>query len=474
MVIGDIILDRYITGSVERISPEAPVQVFEVASEKVVLGGAANVAANVKGLGADVWLVGVVGRDEDAKLVRSALKKLKIKSDGLVTDRSRPTTRKTRLMALRQQMLRVDREKRHYISEEIGGKISGKIGKYITSCGGVIVSDYGKGALPPRLLKRIFSICRKAGKQVIVDPKGRDYSRYKGATMITPNKTEASLATGVDIHDDNDYQEAARRIFEISKVKKMVITRGAEGMSVFDTPGAGMRLEAEALEVFDVTGAGDTVIAALGTFMFYGAKLHDAARLANVAAAIEVGHIGARAVTIEEIASSLARREAVIGKIMNRSQAAYFSERCHLQNKKVVFTNGCFDLLHPGHVKLLRQASAFGDYLIVGLNTDSSIRRLKGENRPVLEEADRLEMLSALDCVDAVVLFGEDTPLRLIKAVKPDVLVKGSEYKINDIVGRDIVEDGGGRVERVPLLRGKSTTDLIEKIRNSHGKGNKA
>lgn len=465
LVVGDIILDRYMDGSVDRISPEAPVQVFEVGVECESLGGAANVAVNVAAMGARARLVGVVGKDGSGATVRAELKKWNVPSSGVVTDPSRPTSRKTRLIALRQQMIRIDREKRHDVSGAVLEALAKRMEKAIGKCSGVIVSDYGKGALPKGFLRKIFAAARKAGIPVITDPKGRDYSRYKGTTLITPNRNEAAAATGVEINTEKDYAEAARRIFEVTGAKHVVITRGAEGMSVFDGGGAeGTRFPAEALEVFDVSGAGDTVVAALGTTYFTGAALEDAARIANVAAAIEVGHLGACAVTREEILLSLGKEGPGGGKAMSRDEAAHYAAVLKARGKKVVFTNGCFDLLHAGHVKILKEARAMGDALFVGINTDRSIRRLKGDDRPLLDENDRLEILSALDCVDAVTLFGEDTPLELIKRIKPDVLVKGSDYAKSEVVGREVVEKHGGRVELAALVKGKSTSALIESI----------
>ena len=464
LVVGDVILDRYVSGDIERISPESPAQVLDVTSEAEVLGGAGNVAANVAMMGGVVWMVGVVGRDDAASGVRAQLKKWGIRGGGLVVDESRPTTMKTRFMSLRQQMLRVDRESREDVSDAVADRMLAGVEKVVDRCDGVIVSDYGKGALTPAFLKKLFSVCRRHGKKVIVDPKGSDYRRYRGATVITPNRKEAAIASGIDIRSEADYRRAAKRIIGMTKVKSLVITRGAEGMSVFDSEGSGVHLPAEALEVFDVTGAGDTVIAAIGVMLFSGNGLEDAARVANVAAAVEVGHVGAWAVTKEEIIGRLRADGHGEGKAMSLSQLRSFARKLRAQKRKIVFTNGCFDLMHAGHVTLLRRARSLGDALVVGLNTDDSVRRLKGSGRPVLGEDDRLQILSALDCVDAIALFDEDTPIRLIEAVRPDILVKGGDYTLDRVVGRDIVERNKGRVEIIPLSPGKSTTRIIEKI----------
>ncbi|VAX23917.1 ADP-heptose synthase / D-glycero-beta-D-manno-heptose 7-phosphate kinase [hydrothermal vent metagenome] len=470
LVVGDLILDRYVRGKIERISPESPAQVLEVTDESETLGGAGAVAANVSSLGGVALIVGVVGKDKAAVLLRRQLKKWGVKAQGLVADSSRPTTIKTRFISLRQQMLRVDRESREEVSEIICEKMISKIEGMIGSVDGVIVSDYSKGALPPKFLKKLFTVCRKNRKRVIVDPKGGDYSRYRGAWAITPNTKEAEMASGVEIKSTNDCKRAALRLFDIAKVKSIVITRGEEGMTVFHSRTKSARIPAQALEVFDVSGAGDTVIAAISLLSFAGAPLGDAARLANVAAGVEVGHVGAWAVTASELISKLSEKAHGEEKIMNAIEAAAFAAKLAAENKKVVFTNGCFDLLHAGHVMLLERARRFGDALIVGINSDSSIARLKGENRPLLGEEDRLHILSALNCVDGVALFAEDTPLKLIKAIKPGILVKGGDYTPESVVGKEVVEKHGGRVEIIPLLGGKSTSGIIEKILKKHKK----
>lgn len=468
LVVGDVILDVYERGVIERISPEAPAQVLEVTQEERFLGGAANVAANVASLGGDARLVGLVGKDDGAKTLRELLRKSGIPNSGLVTDPSRPTTMKTRFMAMRQQMLRVDRERRDEADAQTSASLLAMIEKQIAVCDGVIVSDYGKGALPGKLLANIMSLAKKAGKMVIVDPKGRDYAKYAGATLITPNRKEAALAADVDIQCEDDYRKAAEELFRITGAKNVLITRGDEGMTVFHSSGRSAHLPAEALEVFDVTGAGDTVIAALGVILFSGHSLEDAAKIANAAAAIEVGHLGVRAVTREEVLARLAPVHDGAAKTMTRKEAVRFAAKKKGRGKTVVFTNGCFDIIHAGHVEYLARAKSLGDALVVGLNTDSSVRKLKGAGRPVTGQDDRARVLSALSSVDAVVLFNEETPLNLIKQVKPDILVKGGDYTRATVVGADVVESNGGRVRIIPLVEGKSTTGIISEIKKRH------
>jgi len=469
LVIGDVILDCYLAGTVERISPEAPAPILNVESESFKLGGAANVAANVKAMGWEPTLIGAVGDDRDAGEIHSLLKNEGIGPAMVVKDKTRPTIRKTRVIAMRQQMLRLDHEKKEALSPAAARKMLAHARARIKSCAGVIVSDYGKGALPPPLLAELFELCRKHGKVSVVDPKGKDYTRYRGAHIITPNKKEAEAASGVEINSEADYRAAADKLFKTTRAKSIVITRGPEGMSIFGKPGAkGLHLPAEALEVFDVTGAGDTVAATLGTMLFGGFSLEDAVRVANVAAAIEVGHAGVYAVSKKAVMERLEAEKPANGKLMNNKEAGLWAAGLRAQGKKVVFTNGCFDLLHAGHVRLLRKAATLGDRLIVGLNSDSSIRRLKGSGRPLLHENDRLEILGAIDCVHAIALFSESTPKKLIAAIRPDVLVKGSDYKVSDVVGRDTVEKYGGRVELVKLAPGRSTSNIIDAIIKRH------
>ncbi len=470
LVVGDVILDRYVRGVVDRISPESPAQVLDVTNEEELLGGAANVAANVAALGGRAMLSGVVGRDDSADTIKSLLGKWSIDHKGLVTDSKRPTTIKTRFMALRQQMLRVDRELCVDIPESVQKRLLQAIEKNIKRCDGVIISDYGKGALSIETLQHIFDSSRKAGKKVIVDPKGTDYSRYKGASLITPNRKEASLASGIAIETESDYTEAAKRLFRLTNAEDVMITRGAEGMTVFHANGEKLHLPAEALEVFDVSGAGDTVTAAIALIMFSGAGLETAARIANIAASIEVGHVGAKAVTKEEVLYKLDADEASVAKHMNRRQVTAFAKKLKAEGKSVVFTNGCFDILHAGHVDYLQKARAKGDALVVGLNSDKSVRRLKGKGRPITGEKDRLKVLEALSCIDAVTIFDEATPLQLIKKVAPDILVKGGDYLPERVVGKDLVEKEGGEVVIIPLLPGISTTTIIERIERSMAK----
>ena len=468
VVVGDIILDRYVRGKVERISPESPAQVLEVTEEEEMLGGAANVAANVAAMGGKTALVGVLGADDAASKIRRLLKKQKISAEGLVVDRERPTTRKTRLMALNQQMLRVDRERRHAVGGDVAKKLVENAEKMIAKADGVIVSDYGKGALPEGVIKKIIKAAGRQKIKVIVDPKGTTYKKYAGISLITPNRKEAAQAAGVAIKTESDFAKAAKILFRETRAENILITRGGEGMSLFYKNGKSLLLPAEALEVFDVSGAGDTVTAAVAVYYFGGASLEDSARIANVAASIEVTHVGAKAVTKEEINACLKPSSQTISKIVTKKDVAAITASWRAEGKTVVFTNGCFDILHAGHVTYLEKARALGDELVIGLNTDHSVKKLgKGDGRPVTGEKERAKVLAALSCVSAITLFGEETPLKLIEAVKPDILVKGGDYLPQDVVGSGFVEKRGGKVMIMPLVKGKSTSAIIGKIEKS-------
>lgn len=465
MVVGDLILDEYIWGNIDRISPEAPVGVLECKSENAALGGAANVANNLKSLGCKVYMVGVVGSDEKGRKLKKLLKKIGIEDKGVLEDPDRPTTNKIRVIAHSQQILRIDKEDRRAANDHIKGKLIHYIEKVIPDIDGVICSDYGKGVLSRDIISFISKAARKHRKLIIADPKGSDYSKYKGVNIITPNKKEASEASGIVINSEENIKDAAKKLFDVFNGNAVLITRGAEGMSLFKGNGKVTHIPTEAKEVYDVSGAGDTVISVFGMAAFAGYDLADAARLANIAAGIEVGKVGTSVVTREEMIHYLDEGELrAKGKILSYPELKQIVSLAKNKKKKVVFTNGCFDLLHIGHIKYLRQARSYGDLLIIGLNDDDSVRKLKGPKRPLIGQDERAHLLAALDCVDYVVLFSELTPERLINGIKPDVLVKGGDYTKGQVVGRDIVESYGGRVELVPIVEGMSTSNIVKKI----------
>ncbi|MBE0500707.1 MAG: D-glycero-beta-D-manno-heptose-7-phosphate kinase, partial [Desulfuromonadales bacterium] len=459
LVIGDLMLDEYLWGKADRISPEAPVQVVDIAREDMRLGGAGNVINNLVTLGCEVHMASFLGDDADGQLLRRMLAAKGVGIDGVFLAPERTTGRKTRILASNQQMLRIDRESRTPITTEQ----EGKLGTYVRSVAAgfqvILVSDYLKGVLTEGGLQQIIKTGRDLAIPVVVDPKGTDYGKYRGATLLTPNRKEAQVASKTSIVDGESLTRAGRRLCDDLDLEALVLTRSEEGMNLFFRDGSEVHLPTEAREVFDVSGAGDTVLALLGLGLGTGLTLQESAHLANLAAGVVVGKVGTSTVTADELRVAAAGQHPE-GEQKIRSceglQPILESER--QKGKTIVFTNGCFDLLHVGHVKYLQKARRLGDLLILGLNSDASIRRLKGPKRPLLGEEERAHILAALNCIDFVVIFDEDTPLELIRALRPDILVKGGDYTADGVVGKKIVESYGGRVELVQFVDGKSTT----------------
>ncbi len=448
VIIGDLILDEYIMGVPERISPEAPIPVARIEGQEFRLGGAANVAANVSALGGVSVLVGVVGKDKEGAMLKSMASELGIRVKGVVADDNRPTTLKTRIQALPtgQQLLRLDKERKDPISDEILGEMLCSLDE-LDNIECFLVSDYHKGVVGPRLIRLLKEKWPEV--PILVDPKGDDYSIYKGAYLIKPNKEEV-LLLGTTI------EEGVEKIFKVTDCKWVVVTMGAQGMVLFSKGGEKVTLPARAREVYDVTGAGDTVLAALGVFIVEGAKIEDAVFMANVAAGLVVEKRGTSVVTKVEIERELGEK----GKLLSPDILKTVLEGLKAKGKKIAFTNGCFDLLHPGHLELLRRAREEGDILVVAINSDDSVRRLKGRDRPVFSQEERAMLLAGLEFVDFVTIFYEDTPYEIIELLKPHVLIKGGDYELKDVVGRDLVES----VVLVPLKEGYSTTQLIERM----------
>lgn len=464
-MVGDLILDQYVLGSVERVSPEAPIQVLAVREEQYRLGGAANVANNLVRLGARVSCAGVVGADEVGRRLLGELRSAGVDVSAIVRDPSRPTPLKTRMIAHHQHMLRVDRERTHPLMHTVEARLVRQVRKAARRADLVLLSDYAKGTLTNRVLA-LFRERTFRGVPVIVDPKGQDYSRYRGATAITPNEAEASLATGIQIHDDESLRAAAKRLLEALSLRFIVITRGERGMYLLEWNGMEVVVPSEAREVFDVTGAGDTVLATLGLVVAAGHPPEPAVRLANTAGGLKVEKLGTATLTRDELLGRLEEHHrAIEGKVLSARRLAAVIEAHRAKGKSVVFTNGCFDLIHAGHVRSIRFARSQGDVVVVAINSDSGVRRLKGEGRPILPAAERAEMLAALEDVDYVTVFNEPTPVRLLRLLKPDVLVKGGAYGHEGVVGHEVVEKYGGRIALAPMVEGLSTTDLMKRIR---------
>lgn len=466
LCIGDLMLDRYVYGLVERISPEAPIPVLHATRETATLGGAGNVVRNLAALGAKVDLIGVVGVDKAAEDIAEAFKALPSVTPHLIPDASRPTTQKTRYVAGAQQLLRADRESARLLEAEIEAQIIAILPDVLKHAEAVILSDYVKGVLTPKIIAETIRLANKTKKLVVVDPKGRNFARYKNASCLTPNRKEITEATGLAITSVADAEKAARTLIDDCEVDTILVKLGSEGVCLVQKDGPALHLHTKAREVFDVSGAGDTVIATLTLALACGYTPAEAAEVANVAGSIVVGKVGTASVTREEIARAFMHCEARTAqdKILSWSAMADQAERWRKQGLKVGFTNGCFDLLHPGHVSLLHQARSVCDKLVVGLNSDASIKRLKGNSRPVQNEAARGAVLASLSDVDNVVIFGEDTPLELINTIRPDVLVKGADYTIDKVVGAKEVQSWGGKVVLANLLDGHSTTKTIAKM----------
>ncbi len=463
-VVGDLILDRYLQGETERISPEAPIPVLQVGREEVRLGGAGNVVSNLLALHADVWVGGVVGEDDNGFQLQAELERAGANIAAVVRDRGRPTIEKVRLIARSQQVLRFDREDVSPIAGAVEDALVTRAAELARSSDIVVVSDYKKGVVTPRVLAALIG----SGTRVLVDPKGTDYAKYRGAFGITPNRAEAEAATHLTIRDDEALREAARRLFDEVGVQVLLITLGADGIYCAERAGEAFHIRSEARKVYDVTGAGDTVIALLARYLAAGVALEDAVRIANAGAGVVVGKLGAVAIPLSELYAALVDEpDDTARKVLPRADVARLARDLRGQGLRIAFTNGCFDLLHAGHVRYLALAKARGDVLIVGINDDDSVRRLKGVGRPVNPLADRMDVLAALAAVDFVVPFSEDTPEGLIHDVTPHVLVKGEDWRDKGVVGRDWVERNGGQVVLAPLLQGRSTTRIVAQIQSN-------
>lgn len=464
LVVGDLMLDRYITGSVGRISPEAPVPVLRHGGERRVAGGAANVARNLVGLGLDVSVAGVCGDDAEGAALRSLLADEGIDGAALLTDASRPTTCKTRVIGNRQQMLRIDSERVAPLAD--AAALIQAVDERMESADVLLLSDYAKGVLLGDTCAALIAAAAARGLPVLVDPKGRDFGRYRGATLLTPNRAELALAVGADDGNLSELLQEADRLRAELGLSELVVTLGELGMALLDETGT-VRVAATAREVFDVSGAGDTVIATLAAGLAVGLDPVDRAHLANLAAGVVVGHMGTAAIRRDELLAAMNGEAALeqAAKVRDLESMRAQVARWRAAGERVVFTNGCFDLLHVGHVSYLERARRCGQRLVVGLNSDRSVRALKGPERPLIGEQDRARVLAALASVDGVVLFDTDTPLELILALKPDVLAKGADYREDEVVGAHEVKSWGGQVALVPLVEQKSTTGIIERMR---------
>ncbi len=463
LVIGDVMLDRYLMGEVGRISPEAPVPVVLIKSEEARAGGAANVAANLALLGISTRLVGCVGVDAEAKTLSQLIKASGIKAN-LIASKVRPTIAKTRILGGHQQMLRLDQEDSTSFSATDNTSLLQVLKVELAEKPGVVIlSDYAKGLLNETICQQIISQCQQHKIPVLVDPKGADYSKYKGATALTPNKKEAAEACHTNSHDTDLIGKVTALKTKLG-LSFMAVTRGEEGISLIAK--TAHHLPATAQQVFDVSGAGDTVIATLAAGLMHGLAPLQSLELANIAAGVVVGKVGTVPITQADLLAALTAKlgNEQAHKICDLAELNVKVNAWKQAKQKIVFTNGCFDLLHAGHVTYLEAAKKRGDKLILGLNTDRSVSAIKGPSRPVVHENDRARVLAALESVDAVILFDEDTPLKLIKALKPDVIAKGSDYSADQVVGGKEVQSWGGEIALIELVEGRSTSNIIRKL----------
>ena len=465
LCVGDVMLDHYVHGGVTRISPEAPIPVLKIEREAITLGGAGNVAANIAGLGGQVYLATIVGQDQAAGKLLGLLEDV-AETAGVLQRADRPTTIKSRYVSGSQQLLRVDQE----ITAELSAGQEEELLAYCLSVldrvSAVAIVDYAKGVVTPGLAQNLISAANSRGIPVVVDSKIQTYSCYCDATVLKPNRRELFLATGMPVDDDDQVAAAGQRLIELTGVKAVVATRSEQGMSIIAPGRPPVHLRTEAKEVFDVSGAGDTVEATLTLALGAGYSLVEAAELANHASGIVVGKMGTATVRLSELKAALDEVPIVAShKIKSTADMADEIERWRARGLKIGFTNGCFDILHPGHISLIREARHHCDRLILGLNSDASVKRLKGPERPVNDEAARALILAALENVDGLVVFEEDTPVEVIKKLRPDVLIKGADYTIEDLPEAAVIQSWGGEVVLAELKAGHSTTATIRKMR---------
>ena len=460
LVVGDLILDHYIWGSCERISPEAPVQIIDVTNESFLLGGCGNVVNNLKSIGANVSLISVMGDCPTSNKIQQILSDIDVDSKYIFQQPNRFTSKKTRVISSNHHVIRFDKESKDDIDENLQLEIINLFSEILNNFDIVILSDYGKGVITDYIARQIISISNKNNTKVIVDPKGSDYSKYKSAYLLTPNKKEASLATGIEIIDQSSLEISLKKLKSEFNLKISLITLSEEGIGIYDNEVHVYPTTAR--EVFDVTGAGDTVISLLAICIASGLDIQESVQLANIAAGIVVGKVGSATASLDEIYNYHQNLNSELNSYIE--DWGQLSEKINtLKGKKIVFTNGCFDILHYGHVKYLEEAKKLGDFLVVGINSDKSISNLKGKSRPINTLSDRANIINSLKSVDIVIPFEEDTPLELIKYISPDVLVKGSDYKDKKIVGAEFAKE----VVLIDYIKGRSSTNIIKKILNN-------
>ncbi len=466
LCIGDIMLDKFVYGQVDRISPEAPIPVFSIKEERVMLGGSGNVTRNLVSLGAHTTLVSVIGNDKTGREVAAMVGKEPKVLPLLITENDRITTTKTRYVAGNHQVLRADQEVQTAITDETARMVIDSVISEMDNVDVVVISDYGKGLLTRAVLHTIIQAANEKKKPVLVDPKSRDFSLYYGATIISPNMHELANAMNHEVRTEAEITEAAKSLMNNYNIANVLVTRSKDGMTLISDNGEAHNIRARAHEVYDVSGAGDTAIATLALGIASNLSFKDSAVIANVAAGVVVGKIGTAVITTQDLKTELFVHEKTAGthKIMTLNDAMVQVDRWKREGRIVGFTNGCFDLMHSGHLTILNGVKTQCDKLIVGLNSDGSVKRLKGKNRPINGEIERSLLLASLSVVDMVIIFEEDTPLNLLETLRPDILAKGADYEKHQVVGHELVESYGGKIVLVPLKEGYSTTSIIKRV----------
>lgn len=478
LVVGDLMLDEHLYGDAERLSADAPVPILHVRRKEHRPGGAANVCLDLVALKGRVIAVGVVGDDDAGRLLRHELREQGVSDEGIEVDPTRPTTTKQNLIGLAQarhpqKMFRIDFESREPVAGEVAKRVLDKVRSLIDQVDVVCLEDYSKGVCTEEICQGVIRIARDAGKEVLVDPaKIASYSKYRGATSMTPNRTEAEFATGLRTHGEGSAEHntlLAKRLLKEADLETAIITLDRHGALLLEKGKEALAVPTVARKVYDVTGAGDMMLAALAAARANKVDWPDAVRFANAAAGLEVEVFGVQPIPLEQVHHAVLQLASGDGKLRSLQQILVEVAARRRAGQKIVFTNGCFDVLHAGHVALLDQASKHGDFLIVGINEDASVKRLKGDGRPVNNQDDRAKVLGSLGSVGSVVFFGDDTPLKLIEAIKPDVLVKGGDYTKDKVVGHEVVEKHGGTVVLIDLVEGRSTTNTIKKMQSTKG-----
>jgi D-beta-D-heptose 7-phosphate kinase/D-beta-D-heptose 1-phosphate adenosyltransferase len=468
LVVGDLMLDEYLWGKVDRISPEAPVQVVSIKNEDYAMGGAGNVVNNIVALGAKVTAAGVIGTGRNGQILLDKFKDLGVDTAGIIQEPGMPTTQKTRIIASHQHVLRIDRETDKTISDSTIDKIARFIEDKIADVDVVLISDYGKGLITKTLLSRLISAAQKHKKITIADPKGLDFSKYSGVSLLTPNKKEAALASGVEIVDESTLLKSGHKILQTVGLDQLLITCGKDGMVLFGQNREPYKVRAKARQVYDVSGAGDTVLSVFGLAIAAGASFKNATSIANTAAGIVVGKVGTATISRQELATALTPyQDSLLSKQQRISELPAVIQELKKKGKRIVMTNGCFDLLHTGHIMLFSASKELGDILIVGIDDDDSVKKLKGSGRPVIGVKERVGILCALDSIDYVVVFSTGELIKLIEIIQPDVLTKGSNYTSEEVFGRERVEALGGKVVLIPVSEDISSTRIINDIKSN-------